>query len=224
MYIYIYGTSANHPHSQFVRALHLKLSAFHSFWFSLAGCRVIKSERLNVALLFLQCTKLMVNECLTIFQNKVPSPVTVQMLQRSQVTGSCPPPQKIEKRDCACLISNFRNVSLHRNPLQSSIVKYNKNETCGNLLLKRNSQQKTFLKACRSYDGEVMPFFKLPPPPPPPPQNSCVTSKAKGPFYEIAAKQVHFSTKRTTKCVQLKKKYLNFPRMHVIRYMISPLL
>ena len=31
-------------------------------------------------------------------------------------------------------------------------------------------------KACRSYDGEVMPFFKLPP------QNSCVTSKAKGPF------------------------------------------
>ena len=116
--------------------------------------------------------KVMVNECLTTFQNEVPSPVTVQMLQRSQVTGSCPP-QKIEKRDCACLISNFRNVSLHTNPLQSSIVKYNKSETCDNLLLNENIKG----KACRSNDGEVMPFYKLPP------QNSCVTSQAKGPLY-----------------------------------------
>ena len=84
-------------------------------------------------------------------------------------------PPKIEKRDFACLISNFRNVSLHTNPLQSFIVKYNKNETCGNLLLNKNLKG----KACRSYDGEVIPFLKLPPPP----QNSCVTSKAKGPFY-----------------------------------------
>ena len=81
-------------------------------------------------------------------------------------------PPKIEKRDFACLISNFRNVSLHTNPLQSFIVKYNKNETCGNLLLNKNLKG----KACRSYDGEVIPFLKLPP------QNSCVTSKAKGPF------------------------------------------
>ena len=84
-------------------------------------------------------------------------------------------PPKIEKRDFACLISNFRNVSLHTNPLQSSIMKYNKNETCGNLLLNKNLKR----KACRSYDGEVMPFLKLPPP-----QNSCVTSKAKGPLEE----------------------------------------
>ena len=62
-----------------------------------------------------------------------------------------PPPQKIEKLDFACLISNFRNVSLHTNPLQSSIVKYNNNETCDNLLLNKE-------KACMSYDGEVMPF------------------------------------------------------------------
>ena len=81
-------------------------------------------------------------------------------------------PPKIEKRDFACLISNFRNVSLHTNPLQSFIVKYNKNETCGNLLLNKNLKG----KACRSYDGEVIPFLKLPP------QNSCVTSKAKGPL------------------------------------------
>ena len=81
-------------------------------------------------------------------------------------------PPKIEKRDFACLISNFRNVSLHTNPLQSFIVKYNKNETCGNLLLNKNLKR----KACRSYDGEVIPFLKLPP------QNSCVTSKAKGPL------------------------------------------
>ena len=73
----------------------------------------------------------------------------VQMLQRSQVTGIWPP--KIEKHDCACLISNFRNVSLYRNLLQSSIVKYNKNE---NLLLNETLKR----KACRSYDGEVMPF------------------------------------------------------------------
>ena len=78
------------------------------------------------------------------------------MLQRSQVTGSCPAPQKNRK---ASLISNFRNVSLHTNPLQSSIVKYNKNETCDNLLLNKNLKG----KACRSYDGEVMPFLKLPP-------------------------------------------------------------
>ena len=51
-------------------------------------------------------------------------------------------------------------------------MKYNKNETCGNLLLNKN----LIGKACRSYDGEVIPFLKLPP------QNSCVTSKAKGPF------------------------------------------
>ena len=51
-------------------------------------------------------------------------------------------------------------------------MKYNINETCGNLLLNKNLKG----KACRSYDGEVMPFLKLPP------QNSCVTSKAKGPF------------------------------------------
>ena len=51
-------------------------------------------------------------------------------------------------------------------------MKYNKNETCGNLLLNKNLKG----KACRSYDGEVIPFLKLPP------QNSCVTSKAKGPF------------------------------------------
>ena len=70
-------------------------------------------------------------------------------------------PPKIEKRDFACLISNFRNVSLHTNPLQSFIVKYNKNETCGNLLLNKNLKG----KACRSYDGEVIPFLKLPPPP-----------------------------------------------------------
>ena len=38
-------TTSIKPHSQFVRALHLKLSAIHSFSFSLAGCRVIKSER-----------------------------------------------------------------------------------------------------------------------------------------------------------------------------------
>ena len=81
-------------------------------------------------------------------------------------------PPKIEKRDFACLISNFRNVSLHTNPLQSFIVKYNKNETCGNLLLNKNLKG----KACRTYDGEVIPFLKLPP------QNSCVTSKAKGPL------------------------------------------
>ena len=48
-------------------------------------------------------------------------------------------------------------------------MKYNKNETCGNLLLNKNLKG----KACRSYDGEVMPFLKLPP------HNSCVTSKAK---------------------------------------------
>ena len=90
-----------------------------------------------------------------------------------EVAPPTPPPQKkIKKRDCACLISNFRNVSLHTNPLQSSIVKYNKNESCGNLLLNKNLKG----KACRSYDGEVMPFLKLPP------QNSCVTSKAKGRF------------------------------------------
>ena len=128
------------------------------------------------------------NECLTIFQNEVPSPVTVQMLQRSRVTGSCPPPpppqKKIEKRDCACLISNFRNVSLalHTNPLQSSIVKYNKNETCGNLLLNKNLKG----KACRSYDGEVMPFLKLPPPPPPPPP---VTGKRSIAGYSTALMQ-----------------------------------
>ena len=52
-------------------------------------------------------------------------------------------------------------------------MKYNKNETCGNLLLNKNLKG----KACRSYDGEVMPFLKLPP------QNSCVTSKAKGPLH-----------------------------------------
>ena len=69
------------------------------------------------------------NERLTTFQNEVPSPVTVQMLQRSQVTGRCAPPppkkkkKKIEKRDFAWLISNLHNVSLHTNPLQSSIVK-----------------------------------------------------------------------------------------------------
>ena len=51
-------------------------------------------------------------------------------------------------------------------------MKYNKNETCGNLLLNKNLKG----KACRSYDGEVIPFLKLPP------QNSCVTSKAKGPL------------------------------------------
>ena len=53
-------------------------------------------------------------------------------------------------------------------------MKCNKNETCGNLLLNKNLKE----KACRSYDGEVMPFLKLPP------QNSCVrvTSKAKGPM------------------------------------------
>ena len=84
-------------------------------------------------------------------------------------------PPKIEKRDFACLISNFRNVSLHTNPLQSFIVKYNKNETCGNLLLNKNLKG----KACRSYDGEVIPFLKLPP------QNSCVTSKAKGPLMSM---------------------------------------
>ena len=54
-------------------------------------------------------------------------------------------------------------------------MKYNKNETCDNLLLNKNLKG----KACRSYDGEVIPFLKLPP------QNSCVTSKAKGPFYGI---------------------------------------
>ena len=54
-------------------------------------------------------------------------------------------------------------------------MKYNKNETCGNLLLNKNLKG----KACRSYDGEVMPFLKLPP------QNSCVTSKAKGPLHNI---------------------------------------
>ena len=85
-------------------------------------------------------------------------------------------PPKIEKRDFACLISNFRNVSLHTNPLQSFIVKYNKNQTCGNLLLNKNLKG----KACRSCDGEVIPFLKLPP------QNSCVTSKAKGPFVLIS--------------------------------------
>ena len=69
-------------------------------------------------------------------------------------------PPKIEKRDFACLISNFRNVSLHTNPLQSFIVKYNNNETCGNLLLNKNLKG----KACRSYDGEVIPFFKVAPP------------------------------------------------------------
>ena len=84
-------------------------------------------------------------------------------------------PPKIEKRDFACLISNFRNVSLHTNPLQSFIVKYYKNETCGNLLLHKNLKG----KACRSYDGEVIPFLKLPP------QNSCVTSKAKGPLVYV---------------------------------------
>ena len=52
-------------------------------------------------------------------------------------------------------------------------MKYNKNETCGNLLLNKNLKG----KACRSYDGEVIPFLKLPP------QNSCVTSKAKGPLW-----------------------------------------
>ena len=87
-------------------------------------------------------------------------------------------PTKIEKRDFACLISNFRNVSLHTNPLQSFIVKYNKNETCGNLLLNKNLEG----KACRSYDGEVIPFLKLPP------QNSCVTSKAKGPLPQTAVR------------------------------------
>ena len=51
-------------------------------------------------------------------------------------------------------------------------MKYNKNETCGNLLLNKNLKG----KACRSYDGEVIPFLKLPP------QNSCVTSKVKGPL------------------------------------------
>ena len=83
----------------------------------------------------------MLNECLTIFQNEVPSPVTVQMLQRSQLPEVAPP--KIEKRDFACLISNFRNVSLHTNPLQSFIVKYNKNETCGNLLLNKKFKRKS---------------------------------------------------------------------------------
>ena len=39
-------------------------------------------------------------------------------------------------------------------------MKYNKNETCGNLLLNKNLKG----KACRSYDGEVIPFLKLPPP------------------------------------------------------------
>ena len=87
-------------------------------------------------------------------------------------------PPNIEKRDFACLISNFRNVSLHTNPLQSFIVKYNKNETCGNLVLNKNLKG----KACRSYDGEVIPFLKLPP------QNSRVTSKAKGPFQLILLK------------------------------------
>ena len=82
-------------------------------------------------------------------------------------------PPKIEKRDFACLISNFRNVSLHTNPLQSFIVKYNKNETYGNLLLNKKFKR----KACRSYDGEVIQFLKLPP------QNSCVTSKTKDPLY-----------------------------------------
>ena len=53
-------------------------------------------------------------------------------------------------------------------------MKYNKNETCGNLLLNKNLKG----KACRSYDGEVIPFLKLPP------QNSCVTSKAKGPLHK----------------------------------------
>ena len=89
-----------------------------------------------------------------------------------EVAPPPPPKKKIEKRDCACLISNFRNVSLHTNPLQSSIVKYNKNETFDNLLLNKNLKG----KACRSYYGEVMPFCKLPP------QNSCVTSQAKGPL------------------------------------------
>ena len=119
----------------------------------------------------------MVNEYLTIFQNEVPSPVTVQMLQRAhKLPEVAPPPIKSK----SCLISNFRNVSLHTNPLQSSIVKYNKNETCDNLLL----NEKLKGKVCRSYDGEVMPFYTLPPPPPPPPQkNSCVTSQAKCPLW-----------------------------------------
>ena len=56
-------------------------------------------------------------------------------------------------------------------------MKYNKNETCGNLLLNKNLKG----KACRSYDGVVIPFLKLPP------QNSCVTSKAKGPFAELSS-------------------------------------
>ena len=70
-------------------------------------------------------------------------------------------PPKIEKRDYAHLIGNFRNVLLHTNPLQSSIVKYNKNETCDNLLLNENLKG----NACTSYDGEVMPLYKWLPPP-----------------------------------------------------------
>ena len=130
---------------------------------------LIGTSRRNTA-----STKLMVNECLTIFQNEVPSPVAVQMLQRSCTSyRKLPPPPKIEKRDCPCLLSNFRNVSLHTNPLQSSIVKYNKNETWDNLLLNKNLKR----KACRSYDGEGMPFLKLPPPPHPPKFMRDVTGK-----------------------------------------------
>ena len=97
-------------------------------------------------------------------------------------------PPKIEKRDFACLISNFRNVSLHTNPLQSFIVKYNKNETCGNLLLNKNLKG----KACRSYDGEVIPFLKLPPPPPPPPPKFMRDVKGKRSIniYNIAVNQI----------------------------------
>ena len=60
-------------------------------------------------------------------------------------------------------------------------MKYNKNEMCDNLLLNKNLKG----KACRSYDGEVMPFLKLPPQN----QNSCVTSKAKGPLSDTV---IHF--------------------------------
>ena len=60
-------------------------------------------------------------------------------------------------------------------------MKYNKNETCGNLLLNKNLKG----KACRSYDGKVIPFLKLPP------QNSCVTSKAKGPLAMFQVMEIY---------------------------------
>ena len=89
-----------------------------------------------------------------------------------------PPPKKKSKSatSCVSLATSAMFRCILTNPLQNFVVLLNKN-------LKG--------KAFRSYDGEAMPFLKLPP------QNSCVTSKAKGPLDQMLEELSCCSKSRT---------------------------